>query len=404
MISVSAVLNPNRSTVEEWSVKLDAEIVGPAVAGEDGTLYIPTDEALIAMDPENAEVKWEVAHQGARYMSPPALTSDTVYVTGGVEGEPLKALRPENGGERWHKAKDELSSTGSPLAITPQGVAYAEEWPGRFCFLDHEGNPQWSYELDPVRAGRGGFGAAPDGTIYHVGGNVTAVREGHKVWAKEFPTGEGIHAGTKLAFTSANEVLYTTDSGKLRKLDPQGEIDWEFSGMFGRRVDELTAEEQKQALRGGFSLTSSPVLAPDESAIYAGGWDGRLYSLDVEGRPNWIKTLPLQIAHSGVQIGPDGTIYLVGDQEGSVYALEPERGDLLWKYTSKEQNCPSNITISGDRVILTTHNGGLHALSKEGLMRALKREPQEPDAPPPVIDIGDGFITIGDTLLGIRED
>ncbi|MCA9790891.1 MAG: hypothetical protein KC910_03820, partial [Candidatus Eremiobacteraeota bacterium] len=61
---ISVVLDSKRSTVEEWSVKLDREIVAPPSVGEDGTLYVPTDRALIAMNPDNAEVQWQKELKG----------------------------------------------------------------------------------------------------------------------------------------------------------------------------------------------------------------------------------------------------------------------------------------------------------------------------------------------------
>lgn len=404
MNAVSRVLT-NRSTVEEWSVRLDRPITAPPVVAEDGTLYVPTDKALIAMDPEDGSVKWERPGLplGLAATAKVTVDGDTLYVTGSHGETPqLAALSAQDGSTRWELKEPELSPTDDPVVATPDGVVYAERWPGRLQFVDKQGNEGWSHE---TKLGiSGGMAAAPNGAVYLAGSEVVAVKDGKPLWSHDFPSEESRHAGTRVAVTDESELLYTTNSSKIRKIGPDGEIEWEFSGLAGKRLDEMTAQE-RTALpkRHEFGLTTSPVLSPDGETIYAGGFEGQIVAVDQDGHQKWSRKLPIHMAHSGVQVGPDGMVYAVNDQQGNVLALRPEDGRIAWTFETASEDDYASLSVDGERVILAVRDGSVHALSSDGLRRALEREQDAgPGEPPPQIDLGDGFITIGDVQLPVR--
>lgn len=400
---ISVVLDSKRSTVEEWSVKLDREIVAPPSVGEDGTLYVPTDRALIAMNPDKAEVQWQKELKGLAMAASPLVTQDTVIVS--TQEAPLVALSRQDGEQRWSISKEDLPAppTGRIGALSKDGIVYSDGWPGNVHLIGFDGQQRWTHYTRQNTGHHGGLSVGPDDTVYQADGTVTAIKDGDFVWSRGFRSYDGLHAGTRVTATD-DGILFTTGNGKIRKMDHQGNTLWEFSGESHKRLDKMSSDE-RQALSGGdsFALSSTPVLSKDGSRIYAGSWDRTLFCLDADGNELWSKKMQFPVAHSGVQIGPDDTVYAVGDQEGQVYAMRPEDGSVLWTYTSDEKQTPSSLTLQGDRVILATRKGGLHALSSMGLLKALERDPGQPDAPPPTIDLGDGVITVGDIELDIRD-
>lgn len=403
-LPLSSVLG-DRSSVEEWSVRLPRPITAPPAVGEDGTLYVPTDRSLIAMSPEDGAIKWERAGVPTGLAATARVTpdGDTVYVTGSYGETPqLAALDAADGRTRWQLTEADLSPTEDPVVATPAGLVYAERWPGRLQFVDRNGREGWSHETRLALSG--GVAAAPNGSVYVAGAEVAAVKDGKLLWRHDFPSDEARHAGTRVAVTDESELLYTTNSSKIRKIGPDGEVDWEFSSLAGQRVDELSPQA-RAALprRHEFDLATSPVLSPDGETIYAGGFHGKIVAVDQEGHQKWARQLPIHMAHSGVQVGPDGTVYAVNDQQGTVFALRPEDGRIAWKFESTAQDQYASLSVDGDRVILAIRDGSVHALSSEGLRRALEREPQAPAGPAPTIDLGDGVITIGDVQLPVRS-
>lgn len=400
---ISVVLDPKRSTVKEWSVKLDRDIVAPPSVGEDGTLYVPTDRALLAMNPDNAEVQWQKEIKGLAMAASPLVTKEAIIVS--TNESPLVSLDRRDGHQQWSLGKEDLPAppTGRIGALSKDGVVYSEGWPGNVHLIGFDGQRGWTHYTRQNTGHHGGLAVSADGTIYQADSSITAIKDGNFLWSRGFPSYDGLHAGTRVTPTE-DGLLFTTGNGKIRKLDQEGNTVWEFSGESHQRLDQMSAQERHAlSRRDSFALSSTPVLSNDGTRIYAGSWDRTLFCLDADGNELWSKQMQFPIAHSGVQVGPDDTVYAVGDQEGQVYALRPEDGSVLWNYTSDEKQTPSSLTLQGDRVILATRKGGLHALSSLGLLKALERDPAQPDAPLPTIDLGDGIITVGDIELDIRD-
>ena len=403
----SVLLDSKRSSVHEWSLELDRNIIAPPTLAEDGTLYVPTDRAILALDSETSEIKWQKELKGLAMAASPVVSDDTLYLTGGKD-MPLLALDRDSGEEKWRKTPDELKAPPIPAwsALTKDGLAIAGSWPGSMHEIGTDGGEKWKHELGQGVGARGAVVTTTDGTVYQVDNRITAVKNGTFLWSRRFPSGGARKAGTKVTVTPDNALLYTTGDGRLRKVNDQGNVEWEWSAEGGQRLDQMSlADREKLHPTGGFpkssfKLNSTPVFSPDGHRIYVGGWDGTLYALDSNGNEHWRKDMPFPVAHSGIKVGDDGTLYVVGDQEGSVQALKPD-GSLLWSYTSDERNTPSNVSVLEDRVILATMSGTLHSLSSLGLMKALENA-EDPEKDLTKIELGDGFITIGDFDLEIR--
>ena len=120
----------------------DGRATGVTVA-DDG-VYVTTRERLLALDPENGDVRWRV--DGIAADDPPIVTDDTVYAL----GDELVVLDHE-GEQLWSAAEPGYVSGESAVAVDDSGV-YAVTGPGLVAF-DHDGTRRWTVAYDDVAAG-----------------------------------------------------------------------------------------------------------------------------------------------------------------------------------------------------------------------------------------------------------
>lgn len=102
--------------------------------------------------------------------------------------------------------------------------------------------------------------------------------------------------------------------GRLSALDPDGSVRWTHST--------------------GDAVYSSPAVASNGN-VYVGSTDGKLYALDADGAILWTfqtgASANLQGAiFASPSIGADGTIYIAGLYDPTLYALDPADGSVRW--------------------------------------------------------------------------
>ncbi len=142
--------------------------------------------------------------------------------------------------------------------------------------------------------------------------------------------------GTLYTLDAAGEVLWTIDvntpllsapsigpngrlfvggkDGVLRTIDPNGRPGWSYPI--------------------GGEIYSSPAVAPN-SNVYLGSTDGRLHAFSADGAKKWAFTTkasanPQGAVFASPSIGPDGTIYIAGLYDPTLYALNPADGSVKW--------------------------------------------------------------------------
>ncbi len=301
-------INPDGT--EEWSVDLDGDEVesSPAI-GEDGRIYVglsyhAADECLIAVDSETGEIEWR-ADTGSGVISSPVIGEDgTIYVAS-TNNHMLWAF-DSDGNEEWsYEATGRVES--SP-AIAEDGTIYFGSWDGNLYAVDPDGEEEWVFESDEDEVRIDSSPAVgEDGTIY--------VGQG-------FLDGDGLYA-----------------------INPDGEEEWRFET--------------------GAAVESSPAIGED-GTIYVGAGDDNLYAIDSDdGEEIWSFETGDRV-FSSPAIGGDGTIYVgdMQDQDGDLYAVNPN-GTEKWSF-STDGEVRSSPSIGEDGTIYVgSFDNNLYAVTGE---------------------------------------
>jgi outer membrane protein assembly factor BamB len=230
-------------------------------------------------------VRWTFATGGA-VRSSPAILGGVVYI-GSTDGY-LYALDERTGRLRWRYAG------GSAVTASPAvagGLVFAQTYDGRaFALRAADGRPVWTRSLGP--AARLAWG--------HESGD-------------DYASSPAI-TGTRIYIGGIDGNVYALDARS-------GAVIWR--------------------LRTGGRIWSSPAVAGD--AVYVGSLDGKLYKADAaNGALRWAYATDGAALDSGafgydrrtIQSSPsvgDGIAY-VGSRDGTLYAVDAERGTLRWRF------------------------------------------------------------------------
>jgi outer membrane protein assembly factor BamB len=273
---------------QRWAYASEDDFVVPPAIGADGTLFAPTSGGpLVAIGPDGSR-RWLMALRSLG-QRPPAIAGDgTLYVVT-IFGDRLVALDPSTGAIRWTAS---LPGASSAPTVGSDGTI----WVARDGAL-HAFSPAGA----PLREVAGAIDAvapmaAPDGTIYVVGG----ARDAKGVSALR-PAGAGATERWHVAFDGASSAAtpalgrdgsiivsvgrtLTDVRDHLYALDPaDGRVRW------SRAVPE--------------GLGTSPLIDAD-GGIYAAA--GHLSAFDASGKPTWL----VPVGFGTPALGPDGTIYV----------------------------------------------------------------------------------------------
>lgn len=112
----------------------------------------------------------------------------------------------------------------------------------------------------------------------------------------------------------------------------------------------------------GGAVTGSVTVGSD-GRVHVPCEDGRLYTLDKDGKPLWVLDVntPLQSAAS---VAPDGSLY-VGGHDGMLYAVAPD-GTLLWTYATGGAIYSSPAIGPNGDIYVGSSDGILYALTPDG--------------------------------------
>jgi outer membrane protein assembly factor BamB len=315
-----------------WTITFpDPALLLPAVAG-DGTIYLPTELALDAVDP-NGNVLW--AFPVGDIIGGVAVGGDgTIYLTS--RDENLYALSPD-GSLKW---------------VLPVGQA------GRSPVIGADGTIYLGSTLGLVAIGcAGGTCAAcvPDCAGKHCG------PDGCGSLCGACATGERCELTTR----SCQTILPPGGAGACgdtRGL--QAGAPWPALGRCPTRmgrsaeIGPRTTPSIHWSYTTGAAIGESPSIAAD-GTIYVGSSDKKLYAIDPSGTLRWTFAAAAGVASSPV-IGADGTIYTsAGDPDGRIYAIFPD-GSKRWSLRFPF-GTPSTPMVGGDGTIYAETYGYLYA-------------------------------------------
>ena len=159
---------PSNGSVK-WKIKTGNWVHSSPSIGDDGTIYIGSDDGYLrALFPNNGTEKWR-CNVGAIWGSPTLGVDGTIYV--GVFEEKFRAIYPNNGTIKWTFDAGGRIWFGSSPAISADGAIYFGTTPameghgGDFIALNRNGTEKYRYSS-------GWYETSPaigeDGTVYVV--------------------------------------------------------------------------------------------------------------------------------------------------------------------------------------------------------------------------------------------
>ena len=108
-------------------------------------------------------------------------------------------------------------------------------------------------------------------------------------------------------------------------------------------------------------VQSRGLVDEENNAIYvAGAFNVHKLSLDT-GDVIWSQKTQLMNRNSPV-FGPDGVIYIaIDNDQGGIWALEPETGDVIFQWVLGD-NVARNPIFTGDRLFFGSHDRNMYGI------------------------------------------
>ncbi len=287
-----------------WESLIGANICTAPVVGEDGTIYVGTDNKKLYAIKTDGSIKWTISLGGNSYSAPAIGPDGSIYVNT-WEDHKLVAITP-GGKKKWEFVKGEsklaaknVSPHSSPV-VGADGTIYTggSELDKKLYAVTPNGIKKWDFN---TRGLVSTLAIGTDGTIY---------------------------AGSRGA------------EGHLYAFNPNGTLKWKSTEV----LDILS-----------FSIGNN-------GTVYAGTqWNGlRAFKTDGDGSSKMVKTAEPLSPIVMLAVGTDGTIYVNNSQK--TFVLKPD-GTIKWTTNFQYINADPvkwtkwtipNVTIGNDGKIYET--------------------------------------------------
>ncbi len=260
-------------------------------------------------------------------------------------------------------------STGGEIyslpAIGGDGTIYLASYDKYLYALNSDGSLKWKYHALTDNNWECFLRNAPalgsDGTVYFVDnsyGYLFAVgNDGTEKWKADFTDGR---IAAPPAIGPNGEIIIVTTMREVFSVNPaDGSINWKytFSGgedeagavidasgavfVRGGRLKKISPSGNEEwEFENGSNIYSSAIIAGDGTLYITGSSDKTLYALDGNGNELWNFTAGDKIYGSPV-LGPDGTIYFYS-YDGFIHAVNPD-GTEKWTFDEQFQSLFGDI-------------------------------------------------------------
>lgn len=199
----------DRDGAERWRLDLDATGKPRLVAADDGAVYVPVGETLLAVDPASGDVDWRYTSESGTASGAVAVTDGTVVRTGFGEVEAVST----DGAYRWHVGgtveEDLLRPAVGDETVYVAGVegtvAAHDLRSGEQRWRTTLGDDAWTQETSPVVVD--GALLVPQSDGERVSVVALDPSSGHQQWTVSAPAARirgPIAAGGRLVATTQN--------------------------------------------------------------------------------------------------------------------------------------------------------------------------------------------------------
>ncbi len=290
--------------------------------------------------PQENTVLWTYT-TGGEINSSPAIDKDgIIYV--GSEDYKLYTIKPD-GTLKWTYSIG--GGIYSSPAIGNDGTIYVGSWDHNLYAINPDGTEKWRYSMG------GGVQSSPviadDGTIY-VGSydrQLYALNPDGTLKC----TYSAIGAIGSSPAIGQDGIVYvgSINENRLHAVYPDCTLKWKTEGHSN-------------------VIGSSPALSPDGTVVYYGSDDGYLHARNTsDGSLKWKSPFTYGGIQSSPAIGIDGTIY-VGTQYGSLWAINPTDGSLIWDHYTTLSAWSSPAIGADGTIYFATNYGHIYAMNPDG--------------------------------------
>ena len=301
---------------QKWVYWTGKRIIGGLAIGEDGTIYAPSHDRLIAVRPDGTK-EWRVdvreflvggkTADGGDITAPAIDKFDNIIV--GVADGRILAIEADEGDLKWA-----FSIASSPYAHGSSPVRGPALLDSGYCCI---------------------MLGADDGEVYQVSGS-----------GRDRGVRRARGAVTAAPALSPNSTVFW--ASRSREL---------FNGAAGAG-DRWKFDLDDAAYAG-------PAIGPDGTA-YIGTGNGTLYAIDAEGALRWKTVLSAgKKLRAAPSLGANGTVY-IGSENGIFYAVDGRTGAVKWEFaTNKAIEAPA-LVDGRDNVYVASLDRKVYVLSPTG--------------------------------------
>ena len=134
-------------------------------------------------------------------------------------------------------------------------------------------------------------------------------------------------------------------------------------------------------------LLAPPAVGAEGDVLYTAGQDGKVYAVHAgSGRLEWTAQCGAREINGRPAVSHDGRSIYVGSMDANLYALD-RSGKLQWTHATSD-GIPTSATVSadGDLVYFSSNDGYLYAVAAEdGQLRWKYLAPEDRELPGPPI-------------------
>jgi serine/threonine-protein kinase len=345
-----------------WEFPTSTQIYSSPVAA-DGRVYLAAgDRRVIAIEADTGRVVWESPTNGPMDATP-AVAEGRVYQ--GLRDGSLVAIDARTGERIW------AYLTAGPISSSPtvaDGTVYVGSGDKKLYALDAAtGATRWQLETDAWIASSPAVG----NTIVAIGGRDWNVYTVDKTSGQQVMVyGLGFSPTEATPAVVGDTVYIGAADRSLRALDGRTTISWWDETWRTIRTQlfdwgVVGVPPESKGLVWKFDAGSrrdnriTGVLAVNDSTVYVGAWNNRLYAVDRSaGTERWNFQ-----ADSPIQGGPalaGNTVYFAS-YDGTVYAADAETGDRRWSL-SLPTRITSTPAVGNGLLFIAGVNGVLYAI------------------------------------------
>ena len=259
--------------------------------------------------PTNPGVAW-VSGAGGGIVSGPVIAADGTIIVATNNGR-IRAIKPD-GGDRWQREVGGSNYFTQPF-INQRGYVVFGAADGTIRAFDvASGDEKWKFPAD-----------ADTGIVGSYGGGSTPAR-GAPVSSKDY-----------------GRTLVPFDGGFVFEIDEDGR----YKGV---------------RLAGTANVEAPPMITPNSLIVWAAS-DKNVYGGNSFGGDRWQIAVDAAVVGGPVG-GPDSTVY-VPTLSGTIYALEPNKGEIKWKRKVANGGIRSTPSLAADGTLYVgSDDGKLYAI------------------------------------------